>query len=152
MPSIYDLSSSTSLITRSLLQVLIICMAHLWQAIDLKQNQDKNPSTGALDLHVYPHRVLLPAIGKTIGSTGDYQDRIFQAIIGSGGLGDDVIKQLWPSASYAVVQGLGIAAGCRWSHVALPRPSKNVGTPICLISCICQVQTNLSYKIGMTFG
>lgn len=38
----------------------------------------------------------MPAIAKTVGSTGDHQDRIFQAI-GSGGLGDDVIKQLWPS-------------------------------------------------------
>ena len=44
--------------------------------IDLEQIQDKNPSAGDRDLRA--HR-LLPAIGKTVGSVGDYQDRISQA-------------------------------------------------------------------------
>lgn len=80
--------------------------AHLWQAASYKSFSSKLKttriilSTGVLDrddIFMYIHTGrLMPAIAKTVGSTGDHQDRIFQAI-GSGGLGDDVIKQLWPS-------------------------------------------------------
>jgi hypothetical protein len=109
-----------SLITGSLPQVVP------WQAIDLKQNQDKRIHQPVIDrdLRAYP-----PSCCQPQARQSGRPEIIKIGFPSKRGSGRDVIKQLWPSASYAVVQGL--LAGCRWSHVALTiRPPKLLAPPV----------------------